>query len=259
MSTQLKTKSQVKTSKPNQIGRFLLGVLLSALSGVLLLLSFPPYGIWPLMWIGFVPFIFAQYRLMPFKWSSLAVALANLFWLGPFLARLFGTEVGFFFTFLGVWIAILNLLISKERNFNQITRYRWLVVSGVCSFVGFEMVRATFIPLVGTSAFVGYTQSTQPWLIQPVSIFSVYGLDLVILLVNYSLALGLMALYDRKRSTPDTTAGRAAPGAQLAGGCCCTVCRLGRTEPGPLEPIKGHSHRSGGGFAPGLPAAGFSG
>jgi len=42
-------------------------------------------------------------------------------------------------------------------------------------FVGFEMVRATFIPLVGTSAFVGYTQATQAWVIQPVSIFSVYA------------------------------------------------------------------------------------
>ena len=146
----------------------------------MLLLSFPPYGVWPLMWVGFVPYIFAQYRLMPFKWSSLAVALANLFWLGPFLARLFGTEVGFFFTFLGVWIALLNLLISKERHFNEITRHRWLVLAGVVSFVGFEMVRATFIPLVGTSAFVGYTQAKQAWLIQPVSIFSVYGLDLVI-------------------------------------------------------------------------------
>jgi hypothetical protein len=57
------------------------------------------------MWVGFVPYLFAQYRLMPFKWSSLAVALANLLWLGPFLAGLFGTEVGFFFTYLGVWIA----------------------------------------------------------------------------------------------------------------------------------------------------------
>ena len=146
--------------------------------------------------MGFVPYIFAQYRLMPFKWSSLAVALANLVWLGPFLARLFGTEVGFFFTYLGVWIAIFNLLTCKERNFHELTRYRWLVLSGVAGFVGFEMVRATFIPLVATSAFVGYTQAKQAWLIQPVSIFSVYGLDLVIMLVNYSIALALIAWFD---------------------------------------------------------------
>ena len=197
-------KTQAKVEIQAKAWRFGLGVLLSALSGVMLLLAFPPYGVWPLMWVGFVPFVFAQYRLMPFKWSSLAVALALLFWLGPFLARLFGTEIGFFFTYLGVWIAILNLLISKERHFHEITQYRWLVLGGAASFVGFEMVRATFIPLVATSAFVGYTQAKQAWLIQPVSMFGVYGLDLVILLVNYSLALAVMAWFDRRR-TPQIT------------------------------------------------------
>ena len=204
MSAISDVRNQGKAAVQKKVWVFVLGILLSALSGVMLLLSFPPYGIWPLMWVGFVPFVFAQHRLMPFKWSSLAVAVANLFWLGPFLARLFGTQVGFFFTYLGVWIAILNLLTSKDRNFQEITQYRWLVLSGVFSFVGFEMVRATFIPLVATSAFVGYTQAGQAWLIQPVSILGVYGLDLVILLVNYSLALAVIALVDRRWSPAKT-------------------------------------------------------
>ncbi|GAG42516.1 unnamed protein product, partial [marine sediment metagenome] len=38
----------------------------------------------------------------------------------------------------------------------------------------------------------------QPWLIQPVSIFSIYGLNLVILLVNFGPAQGAMAWFDRK-------------------------------------------------------------
>ncbi len=193
--------------RPEEAGRAMTvrlawGIGLSALSGALLLLSFPPYGVWPLAWIGFVPYVFAQYRLMPFKWSSAAVALANLVWLGPFLYALFGTQVGFFFTWLGVWIALFNLLVSKERNFQQITEYRWLVISGAVSFVGFEMIRATLIPLVATSAFIGYTQAKQAWLIQPISIFSVYGLDLLMLLVNYSLALALMAWHDSQWAVP---------------------------------------------------------
>ena len=203
MSTISNVKTHEKVVMPESALRFALGILLSAFSGVMLLLSFPPYGVWLLMWVAFVPFVFAQYRLMPFKWSSLAVALANLLWLGPFLARLFGTEIGFFFTYLGVWIAILTMLMSKDRNFHEITRYRWLVLTGTASFVGFEMVRATFIPLVATSAFVGYTQAKQAWLIQPVSIFSVYGLDLIILLVNYSLALALIAWFDRRWPSAD--------------------------------------------------------
>lgn len=181
-----------------QRARLMLGVALSALSGAMLLLAFPPYGWWPLIWVGFAPYLLAQYRLMPRKWSSLAPALANLVWLGPFLARLFGAEGGFFFTYLGVWIAILTFFTSKDRNFHELTRYRWLIPAGVLSFVGIEMVRATFIPLVATSAFVGYTQAKQAWLIQPVSALGIYGLDLVILLVNYALGLALIAWFDRR-------------------------------------------------------------
>ena len=259
MSTISDVASLNKEDKKRMTWRFALGILLSALSGVMLLLSFPPYGIWPLMWVGFVPYIFAQYRLMPFKWSSLAVALANLFWLGPFLARLFGTEIGFFFTYLGVWIAILNLLISKERHFNEITHYRWLVLAGVASFVGFEMVRATFIPLVGTSAFVGYTQAKQAWLIQPVSIFSVYGLDLVILLVNYSLALAVIAWFDGRWPSAGTILvekrlGRnwlVIAGVVLAAWIGISLILVN------IQPR--HAQGPGGSLAPELPAAGFPG
>jgi apolipoprotein N-acyltransferase len=102
MSTTPGTVIQSTANSSGKASRLALGVVLSALSGLMLLVSFPPYGIWPLIWVGFVPYLLAQYRLMPFKWSSLAAALANLLWLGPFLGRLFGTEFGFFFTFLGV-------------------------------------------------------------------------------------------------------------------------------------------------------------
>jgi apolipoprotein N-acyltransferase len=65
-------------------------------------------------------------------------------------------------------------------------------------WVGQEMIRAVSIPMFGTGAFIGYTQSTQAWLLQPVAIFSIYGFDFLILLVNYALALGFLAWYDRK-------------------------------------------------------------
>ncbi len=198
MSTVKKAKSEKKSLTKIEKQRFAVGILLSILSGALLLLSFPPYRIWPLAWIACVPYIFAQYRLMPLRWSSLAVALANLVWLGPFLARMFGMDNGPFFYYLGVLIAVLNFFISQERRFHEQTRFRWFILFGVAGWVGFEMVRATFIPLVATSAFIGYTQSTQPWITQPVSIFSVYGLNIVILLVNYALAQALIAWSGRK-------------------------------------------------------------
>ena len=183
--------------------RFSLGIALSALSGWLFLLAFPPYGLWFLAWFGFVPALLAQYRLLPAKWSSLASAIFSAVWLGPFLARLFVSDLGPFFQYLGIWIAILNFFIAKDRKFHELTHFRWFIIQGVFAWVGFEMVRATFIPLVATSAFVGYTQAPQPWLIQPVSIFSVYSLNLVIILCNYVLAQAAMAWLDRKWTAAD--------------------------------------------------------
>jgi apolipoprotein N-acyltransferase len=183
--------------------RFGLGIVLSMLSGAMLLLAFPPYGIWPLAWIAFVPYVFAQYRLFPLKWSSLGPSLALLVWLGPFMARLFGTQFGPVFTFLGVLIALFSYLGQGERRFIEKTGYRWFILQGVINWVGFEMIRATIIPLVATSAFIGYTQATQPWVTQPVSIFSVYGLDLLIMLVNFVLAQAAMRWFDRRWQPAD--------------------------------------------------------
>jgi apolipoprotein N-acyltransferase len=192
-----------KTSVTNLV----LGIILSALSGVMLLLSFPPYGIWWLAWFAFVPGIYAQYRMFPLKYSHLAPTIYILVWLGPYMARLFGTDFGPFFTYLGVLIAILIFFMNRERGFIERTGYRWMVLQGVIAWVGSEMVRATFIPLVATSAFIGYTQATQAWVIQPVSIFSVYGMNIVIMLVNFSLAQVLIAWYDRQQRTPQAVPG----------------------------------------------------
>lgn len=185
------------------IVRLGLGIALSALSGVMLLLAFPPYGLWPLAWFALVPGLLAQYRLLPAKWTSLASAVYSGVWLGPFLARLFGPGYGPIFQYLGVWIAILNLFLAKDRKFHELSKYRWFILQGVIVWVGFEMIRATFIPVIATSAFIGYTQATQTWLIQPVSIFSVYALNLVIILFNYALAQGVMAWLDRKWTAAD--------------------------------------------------------
>ena len=181
--------------------RFLLGMTLSAASGILLLLAFPPYGIWPLAWVALVPALFAQYRLLPRRLSSLAGTLYLLFWLGPYMARQFGDVFGPIFTFLGVFVALGGLFIFIERRFHELTGFRWFVLYGMFLWVGQEMLRAVAIPLFGTGAFIGYTQATQPWLFQPVAVFSIYGFDLLIMLVNYALAQGLLAWYDRRTAS----------------------------------------------------------
>ena len=146
MTTITNVQPQAKTAKQTTL-HFALGIFFSVLSGVMLLLAFPPYGVWPLAWFAFIPAIFAQYRLLPRKYASLAPALYLLVWLGPFLARLFGDVAGPFFKYLGVLIAVIAFFTYKERTFIERTGYRWLILQGVTGWVGFEMVRATFIPV----------------------------------------------------------------------------------------------------------------
>ncbi len=208
MATLTKTHPRTAVETRGTALRIALGVVLSAASGIMLLLAFPPYGYWWLAWIALVPGVYAQHRLFPPKWSSLGPGIYIMLWLGPYLARLFGPEYGPFFQFLGVLIGILVFLVQKEVHFHQLTRYRWFVLHGAISWVGFEMIRATFIPLIATSAFIGYTQATQAWMIQPVSIFSVYGMNLVIMLTNFALAQAAIAWHDHRWSAPEQEAAR---------------------------------------------------
>ena len=193
-------KGKVQVTEGVRIG---IGVALSVLGGVMLLLAFPPYGLWPLMWVGFIPMMVAQYRLMPRRFSSLAVAITDIVFLGPLLWRIFGPEAPWFLTYLGVIIAVIGFLTRKERGFHERTGYRWFVLQGALDGAGFEVIRS-FIPFLGTMGFLANTQASQPWLIQPISIFSIYGLGLLIMMFNYALGLGALALSDRKWQWDDT-------------------------------------------------------
>jgi apolipoprotein N-acyltransferase len=193
------TRSQSKA-----IVRIGAGVALSALSGVMLLLAFPPFGMWPLMWVGFVPMLLAQYRLMPRRWSSVAVAITDAVWLAPFLWRIFGPEAPWFLTYLGVIVAVFDIFTRSERRFHEVTRYSWFVPQGALYAAGFEMIRS-FIPFLGTMGFVANSQASQPWLIQPVSVFGIYGLSLVLMLFNHAVALTVFVLFDRTWQWDDVT------------------------------------------------------
>lgn len=159
MTTISTVQPQVKTANMTVL-RFTMCVALSALSGVMLLLAFQPYGIWPLAWVALIPALFAQYCLLPQRLSSLAGSVYLLFWLGPFFDRYFENLFGPFFTYLGLLIAVLGLYLCIERKFHELTGFRWFVIYGMFNWVGIEMIRATFIPHSGIGAFIGLTQAT---------------------------------------------------------------------------------------------------
>ncbi len=174
-----------------------IGIFLAICSAILLTLSFPPYGFWPLIWLAFIPMLVAQFRVMPRKVSGLASAIAIGGWLGGYLTPIFAGS-GLYMTWLPLLIAGISYLAdSGVRAFHERTGYRWFVGYGALNWVGFEMIRG-FIPIMGTWGFVANTLYSQPWLIQPVSIFSIFGLGLLIMFVNYGLGLGALYLFDRR-------------------------------------------------------------
>ncbi len=173
------------------------GIALAAASAILLTLSFPPYGLWLLIWIGFAPMLVAQFRVLPPNLSSLASAIAIGGWLGGYILPIFA-GTGLPITWLPLIIAVITFFTDKGmRAFHERTGYRWFVPYGALNWVGFEMIRG-FIPIMGTWGFVANTLHGQPWLIQPVSIFSIFGLGLLIMFVNYAVGLGVLHLFDRR-------------------------------------------------------------
>ena len=177
--------------------RIILGLGLAALSGVLLTLSFPPYDLWPLVLVGFVPATVAQHRIMPRQLSGVAfgVGLGAFFW--GYFGPMFANTV-WFMEWLPLIVAVIAaILSSSSRAFHERTHYRWFVLEGAVVWVGIEAIRG-FAPVVGTGGFVAYALYSQPWLLQPVGIFSIYGLSLLVMLANYALALGVLAWLDRR-------------------------------------------------------------
>ncbi len=187
----------VNKSQTSNMGRVGLGLALAAMSAGLLILAFPPFNLWFLVWFSFVPYILAQYRLMPAKMASVASAVFNGLWLWGYLGPVFG-GTGNFMEYLPLIVAGISLLTdSGSRRFHTRTGFQWFVPQGLVAWVGIEMIRI-FLPIAGTWGFVAYTLHSQPWLIQPASIFGIFGVSALIILVNYALGLGALHVLDRR-------------------------------------------------------------
>jgi apolipoprotein N-acyltransferase len=193
--------SRASTSAGNSpkqtVIRIIAGLALAALGGGAFVLAFPPYGIWPLALVGWVPVLIAQYRIMPPKWSSLASAMGVYVWLQGYLGPVFA-PVGTFMVWLPFVAALLSLLTDGGlRAFHEKTDYRWFVHSGIANWAGVEMIRL-FLPIAGTWAFIAYPFYRQPWAIQPVSVFGIIGMGMLIMLINHALALTALVFIDTR-------------------------------------------------------------
>jgi apolipoprotein N-acyltransferase len=216
---------------PHRVGfvalRVAAGCALAALSAEMLTLAFAPHRAWFLVWIGFVPMIVAQHRVLPVRFSALAPGIA----VGGFIAGCFGgvfpERAAWYMKALPLLVGVIVALASLgERARYARTGYRFWPLHGALAWVAIELVRS-LIPALGTWGFLGYALFRQTWFLQPVSVFGTFGLDLVIVLVNYALGMLLVAWLDRRRGDSDR------PHAETAGGAY-----LGSTGEDGLVPMR---------------------
>jgi apolipoprotein N-acyltransferase len=163
------------------------GIALALLSGLLAAASAPPYRAWPLIFVAFVPMLLAQHRLLSPRWSPLAPGIAYGVWFASqLLPGLVEARVALVVQLLPLYAGLLVTALSwRTRRFSFATPLGW---------VALDFLRGSGIAVLGgTWGNPVYALWSQPWLLQPVSLTGIYGLELLILLVNWAIA-GLLLL-----------------------------------------------------------------
>ncbi len=175
------------------------GLALSLLSAVLLVVIWQPFGnLWWLTFIAFVPMYVAQYRVLPRRWSAAPVAVA---FAGYYLAL--GLLTASILS-LGIIVAaalafgVLGFAVGVFlRPFAERTGYRWFVVQFPLLWVSIDLLVQNN-EILGTYPWIGYRLADAPQFVQPVSLVGTPALNLLLLVVNSTIALALLALIDRR-------------------------------------------------------------
>ena len=157
MATTLAEREQVLEPKivggPSRAARrarFVLGLLLAGLSALLATWAFPPYGLWPLIFVAWVPMLVAQHRVLPRRWSSLAVAIGIGGYVAGYLHGVIDPSFAWWVACIPVVVAVAaGLGAVGARNFDEATGYAFFVFTFPLIWTAFEFLRG-FAPGVGT-------------------------------------------------------------------------------------------------------------
>jgi apolipoprotein N-acyltransferase len=188
---------------PDTRRRIVLGLALAVLTGVLGTLALPPFGIWPLIWVAFVPMLVAQHRVMPRRWSGVAFGVGFATYLAPQITPGF-TEAGlspFYQLFPVFAAAAVAALAWRSRAFHERTGYRWFILATPVAWVAIDFLRLISgrADLGGTWWNPVYALYSIPSFLQPVNVFSIFGLELLLLVVNFAVAALVLARLDGRR------------------------------------------------------------
>jgi apolipoprotein N-acyltransferase len=158
---------------------------------VLVLVANPPVGVWPLIFVAFVPMVMAQHRVLPRRraWLAPAVGIGGAYavYFSPGLAD---GDVAIVFQLMPLYVAVIaGLVAGRSRTFAERTGYRWIALSAPVAWTAIDFLRSTGSETMGgTWGFHAYALSAHPLLLQPVSVFGITGLQLLILLTSWAIA-----------------------------------------------------------------------
>jgi apolipoprotein N-acyltransferase len=154
------------------------------------LLANPPVGVWPLIFVAFTPMVVAQHRVLPRRRSFLAPAIG----IGGAYAVYFSPglrdgDVAIVFQLMPLYVAVIAALVAgRSRAFAERTSYRWLALSAPLAWTAIDFVRSTGSETMGgTWGFHAYALYDHPLLLQPLSVFGITGLQLLILLSSWAI------------------------------------------------------------------------
>lgn len=163
------------------------GILLSALSGVILVLSFPPYSYSFLIWFSLVPFFTA---LTVFSRTDISFGinfsiLAVVWFTG--MLRNIPPDYELIYAIPVIVSVLFFLLTFRLRGIFAVSGFRWFTLLMATGFTGFEFLRQ-YLP-TAQFAMLGISQYAHPEIIQIASWFGVPGITFLIIMVNCTIAL----------------------------------------------------------------------
>ncbi|OGS06636.1 MAG: apolipoprotein N-acyltransferase [Elusimicrobia bacterium RIFOXYA12_FULL_51_18] len=173
--------------------------LLAGISAALLILSFPPFSMWPLAWIAFCPLFLAALDCPDAKSAANLGGFTGLLFYGislHWLLKIFGPVALAFWCVFALWLALHITLLWKIWNNEllgnavRLKRILFVAAAGLL-WTGIEYFRCEIWWLECSWLALGYSQTPAASLFQTCGLLGIYGLSALIVSVNAALFLSL--------------------------------------------------------------------
>lgn len=176
------------------------GVALAGLSALLATWAFPPYGIWPLIFVAWAPMVVAQHWFLPGRWSGLGPGIGIGGFYAGYLHGLIDPNFAWWVSAIPFLVgAVVAVATNSERWVQERIGYTRFVLTFPLLWVAVDFLRG-FAPGIGTRGYPAYALFSQPWFLQPVSVLSIHALNLLILVINWTVAAAVLAQIRGRRA-----------------------------------------------------------